>query len=201
MKVAIPVLMMALAAGTAAADYGVDIDFDTAPGGAPLADGTEVDTLYAGLGVEFAAVGANKCSSHVYANSNRTPGDSGSLPNVVSTCGASGGSDISESFQGSVGVLLASGASQVCIKVLLPADVAVLRIYDASEALLDTVFTAGGEGDLCATSPTPIRSATFSGSGGSYARFDDLAITFLPEPSAALAGVVALAAVASRRRA
>jgi hypothetical protein len=186
----------ALLAGAARADYIVAIDFDTAPGGAAIASGDVVDTLYASRGVTFAAIGDGcAISGHAYASENRSAVDAGTLPNVVTTCEGSGGSDIAESFQGSVATYFASDASSVCINVLLPADVAVLRIYDAQDAPLDTVFSPGGEGFLCASSASGIRSATFSGSLSNYARFDDLEVTFVPELGT-VAGLAALAAIA-----
>jgi hypothetical protein len=187
-----------LAASAARADYVVNIHFDTAPGGAPIANGDVVDTLYAARGVTFSAIGS-ECGSngHAYASTNRIGGDAGSLPNVVTTCDGSGGSDIAESFQGSVATSFTRDAASVCINVLLPADVAVLRIYDAQDAPLGTVFSPGGEGFLCASSASGIRGATFSGSLSSYARFDDLEITFVPEPGGAVAGLLALAILAA----
>ena len=200
-RIAATVAAALLAVGAARADYVVNIDFDTAPGGAPIASGDIVDSLYASLGVTFSADGpaCGWVGGHAYASSNRYPADAGTLPNVVTNCGGGSGSDIAEDYQGSVSTQFAQDASQVCINVLLPADIAVLRIYDAQDGLLDTQLSNAGEGPLCASSATGIRSATFSGSTTHYARFDDLAVTFVPEPDFFDGACVAAALLVSRR--
>ncbi len=103
------------------------INFDTAPGGEAVANGTIVNTLYASQGVTFSRTTADPFSSchdldffarNIYANADR-PSDFtiSSAPNVVSTCRPPSASDISEPTSGAVRADFASSASQVCINV------------------------------------------------------------------------------------
>lgn len=183
----------------------VTINFDTAPGGGAVANGTVVNSLYASQGVIFSrtATGASCNDGNIYASNDR-PADFtiSSTPNVVSTCAPPVASDISEPNFGAVRADFSSAVSQVCINVRPDGgtDTAFLRAYDSGASLLTTATSAAGViQTLCATAPG-IRHVEFSGAGASFERFDDLAVTFssvasTPVPALAPIAVLALLAL------
>ena len=181
------------------------INFDTDPVGNPVANGTIVDTLYSSQGVTFSATSTGACGSvppHIYANDDDPSGFTLSTPpNVVTTCTGASASDIEESTEGAVRADFTQDATQVCIDVFPDGGTqrGFLRAYDATFTLLATVFsTAGALQNLC-VSANGIRRVEFSGdsSTDSFARFDNLNITFAPAmatavPTLGSAGLVVL---------
>ena len=173
--------LLACIAATATAQS-VLINFDTAPGGASIASGTDVSTTYSSVGVTFAREGGTTCGPSVYAN-NDQPGGFGSSPNVVSTCAPPIASDINGTVHGRIRADFASAATSVCIDVRPdgPGLNAVLSVYDVSDNLITSAASAPGVTQtLCATG-NGIRRARFPGTGATgveYARFDNLNVTF-----------------------
>jgi hypothetical protein len=177
----------------AASAMALTINFDTDPIGNPVANGTIVDTLYSSQGVTFSATSTGACGSippHIYANNDDPSGFTlSSPPNVVTTCTGSSASDIEESTEGAVRADFTQAATQVCIDVFPDSGTerGFLRAYDATFTLLSTVFsTAGALQNLCVNA-SGIRRVEFSGdsSTDSFARFDNLVITFAPAAAAA----------------
>ncbi len=172
-----------LAAGGPAAGIArvVHIDFDTAPNGDPIANGTVVNTLYAtACGVTFDAVRCPQCGTdpNVYASSNCLVPGTLSPPNVVTLYGGTSCSDICELNLGLVRATFASPADSVCIRVkpVRSFDRGVLHVYDAGGSEIATVYSAyGATEDLCVAVPG-IARVSFSGPFVSYAWFDDLTV-------------------------
>ena len=185
-------------AATGALAQTVSFDFDTAPGGAPIASGAIVDTIYQSQGLTLSRTGAGaSCNSgNVYASNDR-PGDFtiGSSPNVVSQCSPSQSSDVSETNFGAIRADFASNASQVCIDVRPdgPSDQAVLRVYDAGAVFLNSATSAAGVMQQLCVSAANIRRAEFSGAGSTFVRMDDLVVTFAAAAPAITAEVPAVA--------
>jgi hypothetical protein len=158
------------------------IDFDTDPFGAPVSNGTILNSVYSTLGVTFEKVGPGTICGEgpsVYANNNR-PGGFGSSPNTVSTCDPPTASDISETSFGMIHANLTKPAAQVCIDVRPDGaeDFAALRSFDAFGNVLDSATSeAGVTGPLCVTG-SRIYQVRFSGGGEKFARFDNLSVTF-----------------------
>ncbi len=169
----------------------VMIDFDTDPSGNPIAAGTVLTHVYSAMGITFAHAGPGQiCGTQVFANDNH-PGDFGSLPNVVSTCGAGTASDISEDF-GFVEVILNSPATSVCIEVRpdnlgTPDHWAVLRGYDSGGNIVDEITSTPGVIETICVSGFRISRARFSGDGDHFARFDNLGLTYHAGPLPATA--------------
>jgi len=170
----------------------VTFNFDTAPGGAPIASGTIVNNIYAcqGLTLSRTATGAlSNSAGNIFANNNR-PADFtiSSAPNVVSQCTPPIAADVSENNFGAIRADLASPASQACINVRPDGatDRAVLRAYDASAVLLISTTSAPGMIQTLCVSAANIRRVEFSGAGDTFAIFDDLAITFAGAPPPAV---------------
>jgi hypothetical protein len=170
----------------------VTINFDRDPNGNPVANGTIVDALYTSQGVTFSATSTGACGStppHIYANNDDPAGFTlSSPPNVVTTCTGASASDIEESTEGAVRADFSQSATQVCIDVFPDGGTqrGFIRAYDATFTLLSTVnSTAGALQNLC-VSASGIRRVEFSGdsSTNSFARFDNLVITFAPAAAA-----------------
>jgi hypothetical protein len=158
------------------------IDFDRNPKGLPIGSGTELATVYASWGVTFEHGGGGiGCGTSIYANSNH-PGDFGSLPNVVTTCDDGTASDISEDYLGLIRANFAVTAVQVCIEVRPDGSShrAVLRAFDHEGTQIGEVYSTFGVTQSLCVALSGIRSVEFSGSGATYARFDDLNVDFEP---------------------
>ena len=184
----------------AAAASPLTINFDTDPVGNPVSNGTIVDSLYASQGVTFSATSTGACGSnppHIYANDDDPSGFTlSSPPNVVTTCTGSSASDIEESVEGAVRADFVQSASQVCIDVFPDdsGDRGFIRAYDASFTLLTTVFSTPGVMQNLCVSAAGIRTVIFAGDAGtnSFARFDNLVITFSSAPIVAPATIPTL---------
>ncbi|RKZ09734.1 hypothetical protein DRQ32_07850 [bacterium] len=167
------------------------IDFDTDPSGNPIAAGTVLTHVYSAMGITLLHAGSSDlCGSQIFANSNH-PGDFGSNPNVVSTCGDPLASDISEAY-GFVEVILDSPATSVCIEVRpdSPGTTdhwAVLRAYDSGGNPVDETRSTPGVIETICVRGFRISSAQFSGDGNHYARFDNLGLIYHagPKPTTA----------------
>jgi hypothetical protein len=172
------------------------VNFDTAPDGTPIANGTDIANTYASIGVTFAREGGTGCGPSVYANADDPPGF-GSPPNVVSTCGGTTASDINGPAFGRIRASFSHAATSVCIDVLPDGGTlnAVLSVYDVNDALItQSASTPGATETICA-SAADIRYARFPGTGNTdveFARFDNLIVTFAPPPSSTITPVVGL---------
>ncbi|TMH61130.1 MAG: hypothetical protein E6H53_02990 [Betaproteobacteria bacterium] len=160
----------------------ITFDFDSVPGG------TVVDTIYASQGLTLSrTAGGSICNNagQIFANGDRPAGFTiSSAPNVVSQCSPPQASDVSENNFGAIRADLSSAASQVCINVFpdTSGDSAILRVYDAGANFLTSATSAAGAMQTLCVSVSGIRRAEFSGSGTTFARFDDLAVTFVRAP-------------------
>jgi hypothetical protein len=185
--------------GAAAINFDWDTKFVEIP------NGTVVNTTYQTAGVLLAGerVGTS-CGdgSSVYANGD-VIGDFASSPNQVSMCNTQF-SDFSENGQGMVKATFLADALSVCIDVRAtqPDDFAVLRAFDANDLVLGEVTSSAGSTETVCISGDAIRAVRFAGDGSLFARFDNLNVSFAPEPSGALLGAVSLLVVsaAARRR-
>ncbi len=171
-------LILAVCCSSAAIAQVVHIDFDTASGGAPVSNGTVVNTLYASYGVTFDAVRCAGCGTDpsVYANSNCLINGPISPPNVVTLFGITTCSDIAENALGLVRATFFSLMDSVCIRVkpVRSTDFAVLHAFNTADVEIATAYsTAGTTQDVCITA-AGIKKVTFSGSGLNFAWFDDL---------------------------
>jgi hypothetical protein len=172
------------------------IDFDQDTGGQPIPGGTVVNDTYqpAGVLLEGERLGS-ACGSadDVYANDDLT-GDFASSPNQVSLCSTQNFSDFSEDLQGMVHASFALDARSVCVDVRAtqPGDFAVLRSFNASDVEIAEVVSSAGATETLCIDGTGIRGVRFAGDGSRFARFDNLDVTFTPEPGA---GVLAAAAL------
>ncbi len=169
------------------------VNFDTAPDGALIANGTVVNTLYADWGVTFDAIRCEVCGSdtNVYANANCLIGGPISAPNVVTLYGMNTCSDICEAYHGLVQATFATPADFVCIRVkpVRPTYSGVLHAYNSSGQEIATGFSAPGvTQDVCLMTPG-IKRVTFSGSGTSYTWSDDLVFRIPGPPDADKDGV------------
>jgi len=159
------------------------IDFDTDPSTNTIVAGTILNTTYASMGVTFARVNAPDQSGwQVYANSNQ-PGGFGSPPNTVTLYPEGTASDMSENRKGLVRAIFDSPATSACIDVLpddpgQPENAGVIRAYDAGGALLAEATSPLGTTQTLCVSAFRIRSVEFSGLGDTWARFDNLSITY-----------------------
>lgn len=169
------------------------INFDVGPDGeTPVAHGTVVNTLYASKGVTFQKAGtAISCASSpdVYASVNHTGSeytDVVSQPNVVTLCGPSIASDISENTFGLIQADFIAPAAHVCIDVIpVPNDGVApddnfgrLEAFDGTGSSLGSVTSDPTvAGPLCVTA-TGIRRVQFSGAGSKFAWFDNLQVDF-----------------------
>jgi hypothetical protein len=179
----IAALVLSLVTAPALAQGLVTFNFDTAPGGGAIASGTILNSVYAvqGLTLSRTAGGALCNSGNIYANNDR-PGDFtiSSAPNVVSQCSPPQASDVSETNFGAIRGDLTAPASQACINVRPDGqgDQAVLRAYDVNGSLIGTSTSAAGAIQTLCVVASNIRRLEFTGSGGTFVRLDDLAITF-----------------------
>ncbi len=173
----------AAAYAPAALAQAVLIDFDTDPSTNTIAPGTILNTVYASMGVTFSRVNAPGQSGwQIYANSNQ-PAGFGSAPNVITLYNQGSASDMSENKKGLVRATFASPASSACIDVLpdnpgSPQHAGVLRAYDAGGALLAEATSPLGVTQTLCVSAFRIRRVEFSGHGDTWARFDNLSITY-----------------------
>ena len=157
----------------------VHVNFDTAPDGSAIANGTVVDMLYwTDDGVQFSAIRCPACGAdpNVYASSNCLNFGPLSPPNVVTLFGITTCSDISETNLGLVNAVFASPVDTVCIGVIPVrlTDYGVLHAYDGTNTEIATVYSSPGvTGYLCAN-VTGIMRVSFSGAGIAYAWFDNL---------------------------
>src|SRR5262249_25291751 len=183
--------LLALAFGAhAGAAPALTINFDSDPIGNPVANGTIVDSLYAAQGVTFSATSTGACGTnppHIYANDDDPSGFTlSSQPNVVTTCTGTSASDIEESVEGAVRADFIQDATDVCIDVFPDGsgDRGFIRAYDASFTLLTTVFSTPGVMQNLCVNAAGIRTVIFAGDSGtnSFARFDNLVITFSSAP-------------------
>jgi hypothetical protein len=156
----------------------VFINFDHDPDGVPLANGAVINTAYASLGVTFSAAGPGNCgvTPDIYART--IPISFGSSPNVVSTCPAFAGADISENGQGMVRVDMARPANMICIDVHAfdGGDRAVMRAYSFSSQLIGEVFSTPGVSQKLCINACGIYRVEFSGAGSNPMLFDNLTI-------------------------
>jgi hypothetical protein len=182
----------------------IDFDFDTQA--QPIPSGTVVNATYqpAGVLLEGERVGVS-CGDgdSVYANGD-VVGDFASSPNQVSLCNTQF-SDFSENAQGMVSASFVLDALSVCVDVRASQsnDFAVLRSFNVNDDFLDEVTSSPGATETVCISGDAIRRVRFAGDGSRFARFDDLEVTFAPEPSGALLGAFALVVISAtaRRRA
>lgn len=166
------------------------IDFDFAPDGSPVTSGTAVTNLYAPLGVTFGHGGTGTtCGTTVYANDAPAVGFTiPSSPNRVTLCPDGFQTDISENTHGFIVASLSPSVSQVCVVVQTRAGQSgFLRAFSEAGVLLDSSTTPIDEVDatqtLCVESfEQNIASATFSGDGGLFARFDNFYFDSGPLP-------------------
>lgn len=160
----------------------VHIDFDRTPAGAPIANGTVVNHVYAPWGVTFIADHCSICGSdpNVYANSNCLTGGPISAPNVVTLFGSSTCSDISEDYLGLVRATFNTSADFVSIrtKPVRATDFAVLHAFNIAGIEIATSRSSPGVTQDLSVSASGIESVTFSGSGENFAWFDDLIVRF-----------------------
>lgn len=164
------------------------INFDTAPGGGPIANGTVINTVYAPIGVTFDHVGPGvACGSgpEVYASSNCLTGGPISAPNVVTLCPELTCSDISEDGFGLIRATFDTSPDKVCIDVLpvLSTQKAVLRAYDSGGHLLGSAESSTGTLETICFAGSGIRSVQFSGLASDFAWFDNLSLTFSAVPA------------------
>ena len=162
------------------------INFDTAPGGGAVANGTVVDTLYTSQGVTFNREGGTTCWPNVYANNN-DPVGFGSPPNVVSTCAPPIASDINNAIFGVIHAVFNQTASQVCIDVRPdgPTHFATLRVFDGSDVQIGIASSTPGVLQTLCVNAVGILGARFAGgSATAFARFDNFSVTFAAPPSA-----------------
>jgi hypothetical protein len=158
------------------------INFDVGPDGeTSVANGTVVNTLYSPLGITFQHAGTGAaCGTDVRANANQPEGF-GSFPNVVSFCGPTTASDISENTFGLIQANLTAAAERVCIDADPDIDPDVvhsarLDAFNATGALLGSSSTSE-RARLC-VSASGIRRVQFSGAQDKFARFDNLEVTY-----------------------
>lgn len=175
------VILLSLFAESAETSIRVEVNFDRDPSGAPIPDSTVINSVYAPLGIHFAAIGPGSCTSppDVYASLNQ-PAGFGSPPNVVSVCAWPQASDFDEFGKGMIEVTLDQAAISVCIDVDPPdvSEFAVLRTYDGGGGLLSETFSTPGVRMTLCTVVDGIRKIEFSGSGNFFARFDNLVFEF-----------------------
>jgi hypothetical protein len=166
------------------------INFDVGPDGeTPVANGTEVSSLYTSMGIIFQHAGtAATCGTTVYANSDQPEGF-GSPPNVVSLCGATTASDISENTFGLIQADLTAPAERVCIDADPVIDnnpdvlhSARLDAYDAAGVLIGSASSTPGVRETLCFTGSGIRRVQFSGAGDRFARFDNFRVDFTTPP-------------------
>ena len=146
--------------------------------------------LYAPLGVTFGHGGTGTtCGTTVYANDAPAVGFTiPSSPNRVTLCPDGFQTDISENTHGFIVASLSPSVSQVCVVVQTRAGQSgFLRAFSEAGVLLDSSTTPTDEVDatqtLCVESfEQNIASATFSGDGGLFARFDNFYFDSGPLP-------------------
>jgi hypothetical protein len=162
------------------------INFDIAPDETPVAHGTVVNSLYSSQGVTFQKAGEGaSCGAgpNVYA-SNDQPEGFGSFPNVVTLCGPSIASDISENTFGLIQADFEAPAVQVCIDVA-PVDeghFARMDAYDGAGTFIGSASSAAGSTETLCFNGTGIRRVRFSGAETRFARFDNLRVNFTTPP-------------------
>ncbi len=173
---ALAFLVAMLAAAPATRAQAVLIDFDIDPSGIDIAAGTVLDTLYASMGLTFSLA---QGTGHVYANAN-LPTGFGSAPNAVSPYPPPYASDFSEEGYGPIRVYLSSPASGGCIDVRPDGggDLGVLRAFDAGGAMIGEETSVPGVTQTLCVSGFRIRRLEFAGAGSTYARFDNLSLTY-----------------------
>jgi hypothetical protein len=170
------------------------INFDVGPDGVtPVAHGTVVNTLYASQGVTFQKSGTvTSCFStpDVYASVNHSAGSPATPPNVVTLCGPSIASDISENTFGMIQADFAAPAAQVCIDVIpVPNDGQApddnfgrLEAFDGSGSSLGSVSSAPTVAETLCNTAAGIRRVQFSGAGSKFAWFDNLRVYYTAPP-------------------
>lgn len=171
---------------TAAPPENLIINFDVGPDGeTPVPNGAVVNTLYAPLGITFQHAGTGAaCGTDVRANANQPEGF-GSPPNVVSFCGPTTASDISENTFGLIQANLSTAAEQVCVETRPDFDPEVLHVarmdaFDAAGTLIGSASTSPSNPRLCVTvfPAGGIRRVQFSGDQDKFARFDDFEVRY-----------------------
>ncbi len=192
------------------------LDFDQGPHGESIDPGSVLNDVYADAGVLLARDGLRSptcgVGDEVYANAD-LPDGFGSPPNAISVCDTRF-SDFSEGREGVVHATFALDALRICVDATptRSSDVAVLRSYDANDALLGELFSSPGSPETLCIDGSGIRGVRFAGFEDGYARFDDLiaytspespgtgvpsaVVTFVPEPSSWLLSTTALAVLA-----
>ena len=180
----------------------VTINFDTAPNGTAISNGTILNSVYASQGILFERNGsAFQCADgFIYANSDR-PADFAisSPPNVVSQCPPPLPSDTTMNFHGQIRASFATSPTRVCIDVRPSAPTAAgfIRAYRQFPILLASSTSAPGITQAICVSASSINLVEFGGNPG-FARFDNLSVTYgepssEPVPSLSLLSVVLLA--------
>ncbi len=185
-------------------DFGAaSIDFDVDTADQPIPGDSVINDTYVSASVLFEGerVGMScGVGDEVYANDDVT-GDFASSPNQVSICNTNF-SDFSENAQGMVHASFGFDALSVCIDVRATkaADYAVMRSYDASDVEISQVSSQAGATETLCITGDGIRGVRFAGAGGRFARFDNLDVTFSPEPGSALLGLSSLLVLAGLAR-
>ena len=153
----------------------------------PITAPQEIDTEYSSLGVTFSMVDSLACggnTTHAYASSD-LPSGFGSAPNLISTCGGSNSSDISEDLTGgTIRATFSSDVSSACVSVRPDGgtDFAFMHAFDSDSMQVDSTVSSAGVTEQICVSGSAIRSVEFTGSGSHYARFDDFVFTLVPTP-------------------
>jgi hypothetical protein len=182
---------------------GATINFDVDTNAIPIPGGSVINSTYENAGVLLAGerIGMS-CGTgdEVYANNDQIAAF-GSPPNQVSLCNTNF-SDFSENGQGMVHASFPLDALSVCVAVRATnaGDSAVLRSFDASDVQLDEVTSSNGATETLCIAGDGIRAVRFAGKGSRFARFDDLDVTFSPEPGSAALGAASLAMLAGLAR-
>ena len=145
----------------------ITIGFDVDPAGAPIADGTVLDTVYlAAYGVTLARVESGMSptcagTTEVFAH---TQGDFASSPNVVSLCGPG---EVFSNFSSGVGMIevaLLRDAVEVCIAVdPQSGGNAILQIVDGGGVVQGFVTSASDATESLCIQGAAIDRVRFTG--------------------------------------